>query len=475
MLLEKQKRITEKILNTFITLLNAVKKLLNPRSYFILGRKGVGKTLLSRFFCKTQDSKEKRATCISFRDFEFIQLREFKKATIPEREYYYIWQWCLLIYIAKLVVETEEINQSWECADLRKFLDTTFGIELNQRRVLEKTRQIEGSVGLKGIFGGKEGIIDLKSDQGDYTDYLDALLSSLIDITSGSNIEFTIFCDDLDDNFGTEFYSSSCESLIHAAVSLNRSFNQKGAKVKVVLLLRSDIFLSLNFSDLSKYKRDHSVILDWSPEERENSPLISLVLHKIVRSLNVDYPKNLSEVYYKIFPDQIDGRRSVLYLIDMTMTRPRDIISLLQTAIDTYPRYSYFSPDTFRHSKLKYSRDLLLDIKSEMKGHSEGQQIDKYFSLIKNLGRNTFSVHELMKRKSNLISQLGGEEEARRAVSFLFKFGVVGNIFHSPDHPNEIQSYSWSYREDTFEPDFDARFSIHSGLRPALRSEPLKL
>lgn len=29
---------------------DAVKKLLNPRSYFILGRKGVGKTLLSRFF-----------------------------------------------------------------------------------------------------------------------------------------------------------------------------------------------------------------------------------------------------------------------------------------------------------------------------------------------------------------------------------------------------------------------------------------
>jgi hypothetical protein len=448
---------------------DAVKKLLNPKSYFILGRKGVGKTLLSRFFCKTQCSESHQAVCISFRDFEFIQLREFREETIPEREYYYIWQWCLLLHVARLVIATEEMSERREYSTLKQFLDKAFGLELNQRRVLEQTQQLEFSGGLKEILFGKRTVGE-KIGKNFYTDYLDALLSILIDITSGSDVSFSIFCDDLDDNFGSSFYFSSFESLIHAAVSLNRAFNQKGSKVKVILLLRSDIFLSLNFSNLSKYKRDHSVVLDWQLEQRENSPLISLVLHKIVKSLDVDYPDNLSAVYYNLFPEKIDGRRSVSYLIDMTMSRPRDIISLLQSAINIYPKYSYFAPEVLKHSKLSYSRELLLDLKNEIKGHIDNEKIEQYFALIRNLGKNTFDIAELIKRKGNLVSHLGGEEEARRVISFLFRFGVVGNIFHSSDNPQEITSFSWSYREDTFEPDFDARFKIHPGLSSALRS-----
>ena len=160
-----------------------------------------------------------------------------------------------------------------------------------------------------------------------------------------SGRQFTIFCDDLDDNFGSDFYSSSCESLINATVSLNRTFKKAGANIKIVLLLRSDIFHSLSFSEISKFKKNHAVVLDWKPELKENSPLVSLVLHKIIRSLRVDYPENIiAAIFPTFFPYDIDGSHPATYFINMTMGRPRDVISLLNRAIEYCPRDNFFAP-----------------------------------------------------------------------------------------------------------------------------------
>lgn len=329
------------------------------------------------------------------------------------------------------------------------------------------------SGGFKGWLTGKNTDGE-KLAEGSYTDYLDSLLSTVIEIASASDIQFTVFCDDLDNNFGSEFYSSSCESLINATVSLNRLFRKAGAKIKIVLLLRSDIFHSLSFSDLSKYKKDHAVVLDWRPELKENSPLVSLILRKVVRSLGVDYPENLATIFPHLFPYPIDNSHPATYFINMTMGRPRDVVSLLKSAIDHCPRDNFFSPRLFRESKLAYSRDFLLDIKSEMNGHLNKEQAENCFMLINNLGKNTFSMGDIIDKRARLIEELGGESALKKAIQFLFRFGVVGNIFHDPESPSTVNTYSWAFREDILEPDFDSRFTVHLGLRAALKAEKQK-
>lgn len=450
-----------------------VEKIQNPKSFFVIGRKGTGKTLLSRFICKTESSKDMIFKCISFRDFEFIRLREFRQNTTPEREYYYIWQWCLLLYIAKVLIGIEEFSgKFWEYSTLRHFIENAFGYELNQAKVLKKTRELELSGSLKGLIGGKK-VEKEEISENSYSDYLDSLMSNIVAITQKSGKQFTVFCDDLDNHFGTDFYASSCESLIHATVSLNRAFRRAGSELKIILLLRSDIFLGLNFSELSKYKADHAVSLSWRPEDKENSPLLDFISHKVVKSLNVDYPKDLSTVFYHLFPGRIDGRKSSSYLIDMSMVRPRDIVSMLNSAVNLYPRYNYFGSKTLKDSRLTYSRELLTDIRSEMVGHATKEDIEKYIRLIRNIGRGNFAFQDVVDKKKRLVHELGGEAGVQKALSFLFKFGLIGNIFHNPDAPDIVDSYCWSYREDILEPDFDAKFNIHIGLRPALRAEAL--
>ena len=130
--------------------------------------------------------------------------------------------------------------------------------------------------------------------------------------------------------------------------------------------------------------------------------------------------------------------------------------------------------DFLRESKLAYSRDFLFDIKSEMNGHLNKEKVEAYFMLVNNLGRGTFRISDVATRRADLIESLGGDSALKEAIKFLFKFGVIGNIFHDPESPSTVNAYSWSFREDILEPDFDARFTLHLGLRPALKAETKK-
>ena len=62
-------------------------------------------------------------------------------------------------------------------------MEKAFGIELSQKKVLEKTKQLEMSGGFKGWLTGKNTDGEKIAD-GSYTDYLDSLLSTVIEIAS---------------------------------------------------------------------------------------------------------------------------------------------------------------------------------------------------------------------------------------------------------------------------------------------------
>jgi hypothetical protein len=59
-------------------------------------------------------------------------------------------------------------------------------------------------------------------------------------------------------------------------------------------------------------------------------------------------------------------------------------------------------------------------------------------------------------------------------LSFLYRFSVIGNIYHNSSDDSQVEFHSWNHREDQAEPDFDTPFSIHQGIRVALKVESKK-
>lgn len=446
-------------------------RVLAPEIYFLTGRKGTGKTLLAEYVKKIcKNNSNKFIEIASLRDFNFNELSDFSDSNNNAKKFLSIWQWYLLITMSKLICQDKSITDKNTRNKLHNFLEDLLGLELNENSVLERTRKFkfETNANLFGFVGIKPSIEDsTQSVKGSYLDYLNALKKNVWAVAKSTQSQFLIFFDNLDDSFGEELYRESVQSLIHATVDLNRFFREQQCQVKFVLLIRSDILLSLNFPDLHKYEIDNSLKLDWYPEKNERSPLFLTVLHKIKTSLNVDDQEEI--IFRRLFPESIEGNSTALWMKNQSLTRPRDLINMLNLIKGHYPRIHNFPEYTFKAIKREYSTILLREIENEMHGHAKQKKINDAFSLVRNLGKPTFDLELLRKKKPDYFQQgIESEEKVKDLIRFLFQFSVICNIFH-----NEENSYYYScaHREDIREPDFNARFFIHYGLRPALKGD----
>ena len=452
-------------------------KVMEPNVFFLIGRKGSGKSLLSKYVEKKFSDKEKHHDWFvkteSFRNFKYQQLYEFKDNDFTDKEYFFIWKWCLLINIAGLLVSDESSTDGIARNNLKTFLENNFGLNLNQKKVIEKSKNVKWTLGNSKI-AHVSGSHDSEVQEGSYLDYIDDLEDLLVSLGSFTDSQFCIFLDDLDDGFeDTEVYEQGICSLIYAVDELNRSFWRAGFKAKFVLLLRSDIFRVLNMPDLNKFKMDNSLVLDWMPEERENSPLFTMLMHRIITALKLKIDeKDYNKVFYEIFDDRVEKRRSSIWMLDRTFTRPRDIVQILKIAGKEFPTFSKCSSYALVKTKGLYSQYLYDDVRNEMKGHKNKDFINKSLSLLRGIGkRNTITLDILKKKKPYLFRSDPGIDEVKEMLAFLYRFSVIGNIYHNSDNPSQIESYSWSHREDQVEPDYDATFTIHPGIRIALKAE----
>lgn len=453
----------------------AISKVLEPFTYFLVGRKGSGKTLLSRYIQKNKSCAEHNITCTTYKNFELQSLQEFKNDAIPNNQYFHIWKWCILGELARQIVKYERLRSvSYENSPLRALLKNIGIEELDENVLVQKVTQVKVNVGAKPFLGG-ERTETTTEKRGSYVDYIQALESSIIRAARDLDVRFTLFCDDLDDNFGNPLFANSCKSLIDATVDLNNDFYEAGVKVKAVLLLRSDVFSSLDFPNLSKYMRDYTYKLSWESlqEYEEFSPLISLVMYKVAKSIGADFNNDIATDFDYLFRSKIREESSADFLINVTMCRPRDAIELLNIARKAYMSSKYFSAQVFDGKVMKnYANSLLDDIKAEMSGHIKPEIRDEYFKLIKKFGkykqRSTFfTMQEILndQSKNKILSVIGEEEGLERILSFLYRFGVIGS--QERDNDGRVVSQQWSYREDNSILDMDSEFVVHPGLRRA--------
>ena len=447
--------------------------------FFLIGRKGTGKSLLVKYlekkFSDTDLFFDQFVTVNSFRNFKYQQLIGYKDNDFSDKEYFFIWKWCLLINISYQLISDQSCTNTSSLVELKEFLQSNFGLNINQKRVFDKSNSIKWTLGnnkIAQVTGSKESGVET----GSYLDYLEDLEDIVISLGASTNSSFTLFFDDLDDGFeNTDVYLKSMCSLIYAVDELNRSFYRSKFKAKFVLLLRSDIFRVLNSPDLNKFKMDNSLLLNWKPEERDNSPLIQMIIHRIVTALNLNNSikqKDYTNIFHELFEHSTENRITALWLLNQTFCRPRDLLQLLKITAKEYPYSTTFQSSHLIRTKGKYSQYLYDDVRNEMKGHRSDQFVEKSLSLLKGIGKgHTITIDKIKKRKPQLFSCENGEDNVKEMISFLYQFSVIGNIYHNSSDDSKIEFQAWSHREDQIEPDFNASFSIHQGLRLALKAE----
>ncbi len=445
-------------------------QVMKPQNFLILGKKGSGKTILAEYINKTSKKDPLWFSEIrSYKDFKFHELVQLKSDDIKPNEYISIWEWVILLDLARLILQDQGIDNVELRNKLESFYTNNYySIDIDSGRVVEITKenQITGTIPTSIVNLSAGHASKSTKVSGSYFNYLEGLREVVLGLLEGSSSKYTVFYDELDDRFrDNEFYKDGIISLIKAADKVNLELLRRNVDAKISILLRSDIFYILNDPDLNKIKMDNSLVIDWGNIVSQQSPLFKLILSKIRTSLPAIEKKSDDQLFSLLFPQGIKGIDPERYILERTLFRPRDVITMLNLIIKKYPKTGYFGWKGFIDIKKAYSEYFFQEIRNELCGHLSDKEIDQSTLMIKQYNKHFFYFDEIKEYHKKNIA-IYPDINLEKILRLFFKFNIIGNTWFNKYKNRNY--YCWAYRDNKAEVDFKKKFVIHLGLREEL-------
>lgn len=461
---------------------NIVEKTLEPSCYLVLGRKGTGKTVLGLYLKKVMSSVEFNITRITYGDLTISTFSSTEKS-VNDDDYYNLFQWIFLIELCKRIIDNKSLEDVEEFKYISEYVATNF-TKTNPSSPSFIKRLLN-----RGIKLGFDFITNIPTlsigDQNNQLDLqrlpilIDDLKINIEPLLRSSNdfgYKYLIVIDDIDNHINlTETGKKVLKGLLNAIHTVNtyvRNFNNGS---KILLLLRTDIFNSINAPILNKLSTDHSIKLNWGYELELNSPIIDLVLFKIKSSVQ-DYKFLDTELLWKkLFPDSlrtvIDGSpRTIptyLYLLSRTFMRPRDFIQFLKFIKEGFGELRYFNDYSILKTEERYSKWLKQEVASELINHYNDEEIEDLFTVASFLDATKFGANRII--SSKILNHLKSELTVPEALKILYRYSVLGQFWTDA---NGETNYRFSYEDDEDITDkagfLTNNFILHFGLRKAL-------
>lgn len=245
-------------------------------------------------------------------------------------------------------------------------------------------------------------------------------------------------------------YLECIKGLANAVWSLNNDFfanirDSKG-RLRVVLLIRPDIFNSLDLQNQNAKIRDNSVLLDWQttyPRYRQSS--IFLVADRLLSSQQTD-PLELGTAWDYYFPYKIverggRERNSFISFLRFSLYRPRDIITMLKILQKLFIEVRHnpeevFNKEDFDNTEFRrlYSDYLAGEIKDSLSFYHTAEEYELFLKFFEYLeGQYRFTYEEYLHAYNNFIAYLNLNkyevpkffESADIFLQYLYELNVI--------------------------------------------------
>lgn len=506
-----KKNENKELFKMFFVLNESIDKLLSPNTYFLIGGKGTGKTAYSTFLANSEyKNTTARTSFLSETEYKkFIALKNSKNLELSD--YSSIWKVLLLLLVSQQVKDGESgfttmrnysLYEQLQAA-ISDFYNNAFSPEIIAAfNIIEKSELaaevFSKHINLLGKHENSNSIdgsffqINLLFLERQFKDTIRKLKLSKNHI---------LFIDGIDirpKSIPYEDYLDCIKGLAHATWDLNNDYfgtikDSKG-RIKVVLLLRPDIYAELGLQNANNKIRDNSVLLDWQttyPLYRSSS------IFKIAdRILSVQQEKSLSfelgncwDYYFPFKNKTRDGEEdSFIPFLRYSLFRPRDIITLM-SIIQEFKKnnvnrsgyavtLSDFDDPTV---KSKYSDYLLGEIRDYLSFYHSEDDYDVFLKFFEFLnGKATFTYDEYIDayeefgnyvetNDRNIPTYL---ETSSNFLQFLYDMDIICYFLENEDTTQQIH---WSFRERNYSnlnPRIQegVKYMIHYGLQKALNS-----
>ena len=317
--------------SAFVDPHNYLDTILNGPKYLILGRKGAGKTAFSAKIRRVADLSDNiTARPCSLADMDYVSFNGFAETNVTGgKRFRSIWKYLLLVEILKMIFNKYPDQENLELTELYEGLKK-YGFITNDSlvRVATKIRLTEMTLNIAEIFEAKSNVEHSVKLNGP-DEITDLILNTIKDSYFGDR-KFFLIVDGLDDVLRLEKFSPDIVTgLLRAINYINKSFSIAEVRVKVVLLMRTDIYDLCRDPDLNKIKRDAAINLSWTKDDLKNI---------VYKRICAEYPQitSFSDFWDNYAPLNYKNAPSITFLFELTLLRPRDILQFFIECQDMY-------------------------------------------------------------------------------------------------------------------------------------------
>lgn len=467
---------------------NKYNDLMNGKEKFlVLGYKGTGKTYLANYI-KAKAKNNEYVRVIGENDFTICKLNAISQEKLDEELAIAFCKWFLLDRLGHLIVENRPIRAKYipisKTYQLKKFINTyeNDNIYKDVKKIVDASKENSSKYGSK--LSGEKKVLNSSSGtrtkrryslEGERKNFFELLPSFEKKVFGaiGKKQKYTIIVDDLDE-ITNDKNSIGRDEIIISMIKVAREYNLKDMNpdVKFVILLRTDIVddVQAKYSNLSKTTTTCAVELYWlfdnTSVEPYNHPLMSMILHKIKTKCPV-YSNYSNEVLYKIlFPESIDNKKPLDYLLDYGFGRPRDFVTFLSCAQTECPEQTCFNARVLKEARKSYSSKFYNELLNQSAYYGNPEFVTQCFQLLSSVKKSSFTRSDM-----ETIYNVGKDnykyiENVDDVLKFLYKIGAIGNSWKVSKGNIKQTHFGWSYKKDAMnEVDLSKKFTIHYGLR----------
>ncbi|MBC9935064.1 P-loop ATPase, Sll1717 family [Chitinophaga qingshengii] len=451
------------------------KKVLSGERFYVIGRKGSGKSAISEYILNLPKVDIEKGYNIfteklSFKNFPFNELYSLgnDKYTQPN-QYITIWKYIIYSCICRLVVKNESID-----SEVRKVLEKLYPPDpvKSLSRLIDKWTTKEFGAQILGT-GGNIKVDQISSFQDlswiEKTNILEDIIEQYIDTS-----KYYVVFDELDEDYRVfenpkeqQQYINLITSLFKAVQDVKSIFRDKKEVICPIVFLRDDIYNLIKDTDKNKWG-DFKISLEW--DEDKIKRMLAFRISKAIDPNGDVLPFDVAwaKVFKREEVSMGDGGNKRMNIFDYitlsTQLRPRDYIKYIQvcserTSSEGGARITAKTVKSLDKAFSNYLRDEIVD-----EVHALLPDIINILSIISQIRKWNFSIQEF---KDTYNSYYKNKTVTNGNVDYvlqmMFDFSVIGN------RPKNrfVSFFKYSNPEARF--NFQENIVIHRGLFKALQ------
>lgn len=467
----------KELFNKLFLITDSLERCLEPSIYFLMGEKGAGKTAYAVYLenNKIENNHCQVTTMTETQYVRFINLKNGGK--IEYSDYASIWRSMLLFMTGHLIINKSKDTISkitGKYNQLEKSIETWSKNALNPEvesafeAVTSETFKVD--IGKKDVsqLGATESHSNTQKGHRLKHPLLETEVSLKDSIQSlklkNNHILFIDGIDYRPERVPYKEYLSCIKGLSEAAWQLNTEFfngiRDSSGRIKIVLLVRPDVFHTLNVYNSNSRLQDNTVYLDWSSNEREyrNAPLLEVGGRYFSRQQVFEVTSDDAWSHY--FNSSENGERVFKKILRQTFQKPRDVLTFIKIAREnqlSYDRKSTIFGSNL-DSKAKFTRDFSDYLLGEARNYSAfymtQEDFGKYIKFFQYLnGKNKLSFDDFDLAFTNFKEWANGEKimakeylhDSESLLQFFYDVNIIG---YSDRTIDENEGYHhWSFRE----------------------------